>query len=87
MVNKMILNRKTYKEIKKMDHQQMSNYLESFYNEAYSKGKKDAEGLTEKEMREAILKVKGIGCAKTEAIMKAVVERAKEKENEKSHKV
>lgn len=72
MVNKMILNRKTYKEIKKMDHQQMSNYLESFYKKAYSKGKTDAEGLTEADLKEVLLSVKGIGEAKARTILEAV---------------
>lgn len=69
---KYILNRKVYKDIKRMDHQQMSDYLEVYYKEAYTQGKKDAEGLTETELKEVLLSVKGIGETKASAIIDAV---------------
>ncbi len=64
MAKQMVLNRKMYKEIKKMDHQDMSNYLSRYYMNAYNQGKEDSEGLKADELREILLTVKGIGPAK-----------------------
>lgn len=72
MAKQMVLNRKMYKEIKKMDHQDMSNYLSRYYMNAYNQSKEDAEGLKADELREILLTVKGIGPAKAESIMEAV---------------
>lgn len=66
MAKQMVLNRKMYKEIKKMDHQDMSNYLSRYYMNAYNQGKEDSEGLKADELREILLTVKGIGPAKTD---------------------
>ncbi len=79
MAKQMVLNRKMYKEIKKMDHQEMSNYLSRCYMNAYDQGKEDAEGLKTDELREVLLTVKGIGSAKTENIMEAVEKALSEK--------
>lgn len=79
MAKQMVLNRKLYKEIKKMDHQQMSDYLSRYYMNAYNQGKKDSEGLKADELREILLSVKGIGPAKTENIMAAVIKALEEK--------
>jgi hypothetical protein len=73
------LNRKTYKDIKKMDHGQMSNFCRNLFDNGYKDGKKNAEGLTEAEIREAILSVKGIGEKKAEDIMQAIISADKEK--------
>lgn len=79
MTKQMVLNRKMYKDIKRMDHQEMSNYLSRFYMNAYDQGKEDAEGLKADEMKEVLLTVKGIGPAKTENIMEAVEKALSEK--------
>ena len=52
MAKQMVLNRKMYKEIKKMDHQDMSNYLSRYYMNAYNQGKEDSEGLKADELRD-----------------------------------
>lgn len=62
------LNRKTYKDVKRMDHQQ-----------GHADGMKDAEGLTEDEVREVILGVKGIGPKKAENIVSALTAAQKER--------
>lgn len=54
MAKQMVLNRKMYKEIKKMDHQDMSNYLSRYYMNAYNQGKEDSEGLKADELREIL---------------------------------
>ena len=79
MAKQMVLNRKMYKEIKKMDHQDMSNYLSRYYMNSYNQGKEDAEGLKADELREVLLTVKGIGPAKTENIVEAVEKALSEK--------
>lgn len=79
MTKQMVLNRKMYKDIKRMDHQDMSNYLSRYYMNAYNQGKEDAEGLKADELREVLLTVKGIGPAKTENIMEAVEKALSEK--------
>lgn len=53
------LNRKTYKDVKRMDHQQMDAFCKNLYKAGHADGMKDAEGLTEDEVREVILGVKG----------------------------
>ena len=58
MAKQMVLNRKMYKEIKKMDHQDMSNYLSRYYMNAYNQGKEDSEGLKADELREILLTVR-----------------------------
>ena len=79
MAKQMVLNRKMYKEIKKMDHQDMSNYLSRYYMNAYNQGKEDSEGLKADKLREILLTVKGIGPTKTESIMEAVGKALEEK--------
>ena len=79
MAKQMVLNRKMYKEIKKMDHHDMSNYLSRYYMNAYNQGKEDAEGLKADALREVLLTVKGIGPAKTENIVEAVEKALSEK--------
>lgn len=76
---KYLLTRAQYKKIKKMDHQQVSDYLETFYKEAYLHGKKSAEGLSEPQLKEVLLSVKGIGERKAEAIISAVKEAVERK--------
>lgn len=49
------LNRKTYKDVKRMDHQQMDAFCKNLYKAGHADGMKDAEGLTEDEVREAFL--------------------------------
>ena len=40
MAKQMVLNRKMYKEIKKMDHQDMSNYLSRYYMKHITRARK-----------------------------------------------
>lgn len=69
---KYLLTRAQYKKIKKMDHGQMSDWVESLYKSAFENGRKSAEGLGETEMKEVLLSVKGIGETKASAIIDAV---------------
>lgn len=73
------LNRKTYKDVKRMDHQQMDAFCKNLYKAGHADGMKDAEGLTEDEVREVILGVKGIGPKKAEDIVNALTAAQRER--------
>lgn len=79
-MREMVLNRKRYKDIKKMDHNQMNDFVKNIYNIAFEEGKKTASGLTEEETREAILKIKGIGEKKATDIVEALRKAHNEKD-------
>ena len=68
------LNRKEYKEVKKMDHGQMSYFCRNIYQRGYEAGKKVSAGLSEAEIRKAVLGVKGIGEKKAEDIVQALTD-------------
>ena len=67
------LNRKTYKDVKKMDHGQMSDFCSRIYQRGYEVGKKESAGLSEAELREVVLGVKGIGEKKAEDIVQTLI--------------
>ncbi|MBQ9437607.1 MAG: hypothetical protein IJU50_04685 [Lachnospiraceae bacterium] len=50
----------------------MEDFLRSLYQNGYDDGNKDAEGLTDGQMKDVILTVKGIGEKKAEAIIEAM---------------
>ena len=64
------LNRKTYKDVKRMDHQQMDAFCKNLYKAGHADGMKDVEGLTEDE---------GIGPKKAEDIVSALTAAQKER--------
>lgn len=66
------LNRKTYKDVKKMDHGQMSAFCESLYKKGYEAGKQEVPRLSDEEIMSAILHVKGIGEKKANDILQAL---------------
>ena len=80
---KTIVNRKTYKEIKAKDHQQMEAFMQELYKRAYTDGFKAglaaSAGLTADELPQILQTIKGIGERRTEAIMRAVEARMEEK--------
>ena len=69
-----VLNRKVYKDIKKMDHGKMSSFCEDLYKNGYADGKKAAEGLTLDEVKEVLAGVKGIGEKRVDIIIHALEE-------------
>ena len=79
-----LLNRKQYDRIRKMDHCQMTLYVESIYKSGYADGTKDAEGLTANEIREVLLQVKGIGEKRVDIIVSALEAAMNNKEDKKS---
>lgn len=67
-----MLNRKQYMQIRKMDHCQLSAWVEAVYKNAFKDGRESAEGLGETEMKDVLLSVKGIGEKKAQDILEAI---------------
>lgn len=59
--NKYMINRSTYKNIKKYDHQQMEGYLTDVYKSGYHDGRESVPGVELDDVMEALHGVKGIG--------------------------
>lgn len=74
-----VINRKQYQDIKKMDHNQMNLYIQSIYKSGYAEGIKSVPGMNIAEIKKALLSVKGIGEKKAKDI---VIVLGKEFENE-----
>lgn len=72
---KYLTNRKVYKDVKKMDHQQFDQFCTSIYHEGYQDGRESVPGIDITQVREAIQGVKGIGAARMEKIMEALEEK------------
>lgn len=67
------LNRKTYKDVKKMDHGQMSAFCEGLYKKGYEDRKLEVSRLSDKEITQTVLQVKGIGEKKANDILQALI--------------
>lgn len=69
-MEKEIVDRSMYREIKKMDRAE----LNSFLNKIYKMGVEDAEGslVSKDALKDAILSVPGIGSKRTELILLAI---------------
>lgn len=68
------LNRKKYQEIRKMDHNEMQEYLNKVYKDGQAAGKKvAAPSFDAKLAMEAISNIKGIGPTKIEQIKLAMM--------------
>ena len=79
-MGRQVLNRKQYKDIKKMDHNQMSGFMEDIYRSGFEEGKKKAGGLSEEEIKSTVMKIKGVGEKKAEEIAAALAEIQKARE-------
>lgn len=67
-----VINRKQYQNIKKMDHNQMNLYIQSIYKSGYAEGVKSVPGIDIAEIKKALLSVKGLGEKRVEAILEAL---------------
>lgn len=74
------LNRKMYDKVKKMDHGQMKAFCEGLYTRGFEAGKREAEGLSGEEVKQAPLMVKGIGEKKACEIAVALSRAEEEKQ-------
>lgn len=74
-----LINRKEYERIRKMDHGQMSAYMDRIYGEGYEAGVASSPRLNEGEMRDILFSIKGIGGTKADAIVSAIFKAEEER--------
>lgn len=71
-----VINRKQYLDIKKKDHNQMNQFLQTVYKSAYSDGFKtgveSVPGIDLSKISEILLGVKGLGAKRVETIIKTL---------------
>ena len=73
MAKKMFeLNRKEYFKIKKMDHYQMNNFIQSMYKSGFEDGQASVPKLDISLVKKLLLNVKGIGEKKAADIIIAI---------------
>ena len=73
------LNRKMYDKVKKIDHGQMKAFCEGLYTRGFEAGKREIEGLSDEEVKRALLQIKGIGEKKACEIVIALTRAKKER--------
>lgn len=67
------LNREQYKNVKRMDHKQMENFIVKMYNEGYEDGKEAAgKRVKPSDIAAVLVDIKGVGTKKAAEIMAAV---------------
>lgn len=74
-----LINRKEYERIRKMDHGQMSTYLEEIYQKGFETGVSSVPRLNEGEIRDVLYSIKGIGGVKADAIVSAIFKTEEER--------
>ena len=67
-----VINRKEYQNIRKMDHNQMNLYLQEIYKNGYAEGVKSVPGIDIAEIQKVLLSVKGLGAKRVECIIAAL---------------
>ena len=80
---KQLINRNTYRLIKRMDHSQLSEYITNVYLKGYEAGRKAATPeLLMRTFREVLLSIDSIGPTRADAIMKKLSDTFAIKEKE-----
>ena len=71
-----VVNRKEYQNVKKMDHNQMNLYIQSIYKSAYMDGFKagteSVPGIDMQQVSDILKSIKGIGEKRAVDIVKAL---------------
>lgn len=67
-----VINRKEYQNIKKMDHNQMNLYIQSIYKSGYTDGVKSVPGIDIAEIEKVLLSIKGLGAKRVADILEAL---------------
>jgi len=70
--NSFELNRKVYQSVKKMDHNQMNNFMQNMYDSGFKDGQASVPTLDIGLIKKALLNVKGIGEKKASDIVVAI---------------
>ena len=67
-----VINRKEYQNIRKMDHNHMNLYLQEIYKSGYAEGVKSVPGIDISKIGEILLGIKGLGTKRVECIIAAL---------------
>lgn len=67
-----VINRKEYQNIRKMDHNQMNLYLQEIYKSGYAEGVKSVPGIDISKISEILMGIKGLGAKRVECIIAAL---------------
>nr|DAP88949.1 MAG TPA: hypothetical protein [Caudoviricetes sp.] len=67
-----VINRKEYQNIRKMDHNQMNLYLQEIYKSGYAEGVKSVPGIDITKINEILLGIKGLGTKRVADILEAL---------------
>lgn len=71
-----VINRKEYQSVRKMDHNQMNVYLQNIYKNAYMDGFKagteSVPGIDIAEIQKVLLSIKGLGEKRVADILEAL---------------
>lgn len=67
-----VVNRKQYQNIKKMDHNQMNLYIQSIYKSGFEDGKAAVPGIDIKSIDIVLKSIKGVGEKRVAEIVKAL---------------
>mgnify|MGYP000883883734 CR=1 FL=1 len=67
-----VINRKQYQNIKKMDHNQMNLYIQSIYKSGFEDGKAAVPGIDIKSIGIVLKSIKGVGEKRAADIVKAL---------------
>ena len=67
-----VINRKEYQNIRKMDHNQMNLYLQEIYKSGYAEGVKSVPGIDISKIGRILLGVKGLGAKRVADILEAL---------------
>lgn len=76
-----VINRKEYQNIRKMDHNQMNLYLQEIYKNGYTDGVNSVPGIDIAEIKKVLLGIKGLGEKRVEAILLALEKEMKSEKN------
>ncbi len=72
LTKKVELNRKRYRELKKLDHNQMQNFISNIYLEGYREGLKGSSSVRPEDIYTVLIATKGIGEGKAQAAMEKI---------------
>ena len=67
-----VINRKQYQNIKKMDHNQMNLYIQSIYKSGFEDGKAAVPGVDMQQVSDILKSIKGTGEKRAVDIVKAL---------------
>nr|DAY34579.1 MAG TPA: hypothetical protein [Caudoviricetes sp.] len=76
-----VINRKEYQNVKKMDHNQMNLYIQNIYKSGFEEGVKSVPGTDIADIEKVLLGIKGLGAKRVAAIVAALEKELKSEKN------